>query len=232
MNGYRPRSVAILGGGPAGACLGTLLAREGLEVAIFARTKRPPVIIGESLVPAIVPYLRTLAIEQEVSEFSIWKGGATFVFNARDRMSFRFHEVRDATTTYSYNVPRDLFDAAVLRAAKHAGVRVIEGSGRVERVGETDRLRLADDSLALLDGELRSEPEFIVDAAQEIIDKVTPEGQGGVAGARVAKAKEQAQHRRWVASRLHSKRWGDRVEHDVSDQTANTIADLVKRASE
>ena len=54
----RVRSVAILGGGPSGAALGAFLAREGLDVVLFHQGKRPPIIVGESLVPAVVPYIR------------------------------------------------------------------------------------------------------------------------------------------------------------------------------
>lgn len=159
-----PRSVAILGGGPSGAALATFLAREGRDVVLFNHGKRPPLIVGESLVPAVVPYLQRLGIEEEVAAFSIWKGGATFVFGAEDRLSFRFNEVRKARTTYSYNVPRDRFDATCLEAARRAGVRVIDHGARLEREGDTDRVRLTDDTLAAAGDALQGQPDFIVDA--------------------------------------------------------------------
>jgi len=158
------RSVAILGGGPAGASLATFLCRAGLRVALFDRGKRPPIIVGESLVPAIVPFMRKLGIEDEVAGFSIWKGGATFVYNTEERWSFRFDEVRGAKTTYSYNVPRDRFDAAVLEAARKAGAHVVEHSGRLERESTSDRVRLDTESLAACREALGGEPDFIVDA--------------------------------------------------------------------
>lgn len=155
------RSVAILGGGPAGAALATWLARGGLEVVLFASGRRPPIVVGESLVPAIVPFLRDLGVEKEVAGYSIWKGGATFVFDRDSRLSFRFDEVRDAKTTYSYNVPRDRFDATILTAARRAGVRVVDHAGRLERDGE-DGVRLTEDSLAAAG--LAAQPDFAVDA--------------------------------------------------------------------
>jgi hypothetical protein len=155
------RSVAILGGGPAGATLGALLARAGRDVTLFARGGRPPIVVGESLVPACVPFLRKLGVEDEVAGYSIWKGGATFVMSRETRLSFRFAEVRGARTIYSYNVPRDRFDASLLEAARRAGVRVVPEAGRLERQGDSDRVRLGEESLARLDGR---QPDFVVDA--------------------------------------------------------------------
>jgi len=156
------RRVAILGGGPAGATVGAFLAREGLETVLFSRGKRPPIIVGESLVPAVVPYLRELGIEEEVASYSIWKGGATFVLSAEDRINIRFDEVRGAKTTYSYNVPRDRFDASVLGAAKRFGVRVLDHAGRVERDGDSDRVLLTADSLEAAGW--TEQPDLVIDA--------------------------------------------------------------------
>lgn len=67
------KTVAIIGGGPAGGTLGALLAKSGYKVRIFHTDKRPPIIVGESLLPAVVPMLRTLGIEEEVKSFSVYK---------------------------------------------------------------------------------------------------------------------------------------------------------------
>lgn len=156
------RCVAILGGGPAGATLSTLLARAGLDVVLFARGGRPPIVVGESLVPACVPYLRQLGVEDEVAGYSVWKGGATFVLSRETRLSFRFAEVRGARTTYSYNVPRDRFDASLLEAARRAGVRVTPEAGRLERRGNSDEVCLSAKTLERAG--IAQQPDFIVDA--------------------------------------------------------------------
>ena len=54
-------SVAILGGGPVASTLATLLARAGLSVAILHRPRRAPLLVGESLVPAIIPSFQSLS---------------------------------------------------------------------------------------------------------------------------------------------------------------------------
>jgi len=155
--------VAILGAGPAGASLATYLARRGLEVVVFDGGTRPPLVVGESLVPAVVPFLKRLGIEEEVASYSTLKPGATFVFDPNDTLSFRFEEVRRAKTRYSYNVPRDLFDRSLRDAAARAGARFVGQHARVEREGRSQRVRLAPASLEA--SGLAAPPDLIVDAA-------------------------------------------------------------------
>ncbi len=139
--------MAILGAGPAGASLAAYLARHrargggaGFEVTLFDGGTRPPIVVGESLVPAVVPFLQRLGIEEEVASYSTLKPGATFRFGLEDVLMFRFDEVRGARTTYSYNVPRDRFDASVRDAALAAGARLVPDHARVERDGFDERV--------------------------------------------------------------------------------------------
>src|SRR5688572_25963170 len=104
------RSVAVLGGGPVGASLATYLARAGVRVVLFHKAKRPQLIVGESLVPAIAPFLRRLGVEPQIKAFSTFKPGATFVLTTESDISFRFDQALGAEVNYSYNTPRDLFD--------------------------------------------------------------------------------------------------------------------------
>lgn len=155
------RTAAILGAGPAGASLATYLARAGHEVAVFDGGERPPLVVGESLVPAIVPFLRELGIEEEVASYSIYKPGATFVFDDDEIQSFRFDEVRAARTTYSYNVPRDRLDRSIRAAAERAGARLIDRHARLEPA-PGGRVQLSAESLGQA-GWSRP-PDVVVDA--------------------------------------------------------------------
>jgi len=159
------QSVAVVGGGPIGAAVSTFLAREGVRVALFDRGARPPIVVGESLVPAIVPYLRELGVEEEIKRYSIYKPGASFVFGSDRSQSFRFDEVRGGKTFYSYNVPRDAFDATLLKTAAGAGVRIFDHSAAIERVGASDAVRLGEDALAATKGFMAEQPDFIIDAS-------------------------------------------------------------------
>jgi flavin-dependent dehydrogenase len=165
-----PRHVAILGAGPAGASLAAYLARHRarggaaeFEVTIFDGGVRPPLVVGESLVPAVVPFLRRLGVEEQVASFSTFKPGAIFRFGPEDMLAFRFDEVRGARTQYSYNTPRDRFDAVVRDAALAAGARLVPEHARVERASAGgERVVLSDSSLAAAG--LARQPDFIVDA--------------------------------------------------------------------
>jgi len=157
------RSVAILGGGPAGSYLAAELARAGRSVTVFQRGQRPPLIPGESLVPAVIPFLRKLGVEDEIATYSTWKPGATFTLGRGDEMSFRFADVPNAVTNYAYNVPRDRFDATVVAAAARAGARVVDHVAQVEREAPaSQRLRLSDATLAAAGFD--AQPDLIVDA--------------------------------------------------------------------
>ena len=63
MGEWSRRRVAIVGDGPAGTTLATLLARDGMRVALFARGRPAGLVVGESLIPALTPILRELGIE-------------------------------------------------------------------------------------------------------------------------------------------------------------------------
>jgi flavin-dependent dehydrogenase len=158
------RTVAIVGAGPTGAALAYYLGRAGLEVALFDRKSRPPIVVGESLVPATVPFLRELGIEDEVRSYSTFKQGATFVLGRDEVLNFRFDEVRGAKTTYSYNVPRDLFDASIARVAERSGARIIRETARLEVVPGTDRVVLSPESLAHTRDVFDGPPDLIVEA--------------------------------------------------------------------
>ncbi|MEM7409389.1 MAG: NAD(P)/FAD-dependent oxidoreductase [Myxococcota bacterium] len=170
--------VAILGGGPAGASLATYLARQGVSATVFDGGERPPLIVGESLVPAVIPFLKRLGIEDEVKEYGLYKPGAIFRF-AEDRLlDFRFGEVRGAETLYAYNVPRDRLDASIRGAAERAGARLVPEHAKLERDG--DRVRLSAKSLAA--GGFRAQPDWIIDASgrarvlARLLDLPTEEG--------------------------------------------------------
>ena len=162
------RSVAVVGDGPAGTALATWLARAGVRVGLFSRGRPEGPLVGESLVPRVVSFLRDLGIENEVRSYSVLKPGARFLVSKDDAVELRFDEVCRRIPGYAYNVPRDRFDATLLDSCAKSGVSVIERAARIER-GEDGlrgpRLRLSRDSLEAAGDCFGGEPEFIVDAS-------------------------------------------------------------------
>ncbi|HEY2328462.1 MAG TPA: FAD-dependent monooxygenase [Verrucomicrobiae bacterium] len=84
------KTVAILGAGPAASTLATLLAREGIHVALLHRPRAAALLVGESLVPAIILILRRLGVEDEVRSYGKYKPGAIFNMNEFGDFPFTF----------------------------------------------------------------------------------------------------------------------------------------------
>ncbi len=119
--------IIVIGGGPAGACVGALLARRGHAVTLLERERFPRPHVGESLLPASIPILDDLGVLDEVREagFTV-KRGATMIWGAdRQPWSWYFSET-NASNPYSYQVWRPEFDAILLNNARRAGVDVRE----------------------------------------------------------------------------------------------------------
>jgi len=162
------KTVAIIGGGPAGATLGILLAQKGIKAGIFHTPKRPPLIVGESLLPAVVPMLRKLGIEEEVKTFSTYKPGATVCLNVREVISAFFKWADGTLPDYAYNTPRDLFDQAVLDAAGKAGAKIFKSAAKLEEGKEPNSVRLSDETLNAAGGFFGEKPDLIVDASGRV----------------------------------------------------------------
>jgi flavin-dependent dehydrogenase len=163
-NNGTSRTIVILGGGPASSAFATLAARDGARVAILHRPKGTPLLVGESLVPAIVNILRKLGVEEEVRAFAKFKPGAIFDMNEFGSFPFTFKDFCGDQPSYAYNVPRIQFEACLMENAKRAGVKVYETEAKVERVPGTDKVQLSQDTLNALKDFITSQPDLIVDA--------------------------------------------------------------------
>ena len=159
--------IAIVGAGPAGSALATLLAQRGVEVTLFDDGRRPELVVGESLVPALVPILRRLGVEDDVAALGMVKPGVSFLWSPTDRFSFSFARYAHLQTGYAYNVPRKPFDQAILARALAAGVRRVEARARLEPVsgnGDGSGVRIAAESLARAPWLGGEQPDIVVDA--------------------------------------------------------------------
>jgi len=121
--------VAIIGGGPAGAALGTLVARAGYRVRLFEKEPFPRFHIGESLVPAINLCLERLGVLGELDRLrSPRKHGVQFFTPKAVGRPFYFEEVADPRMHSTWQVLRSEFDAMLLDNAVRAGVQADTGT--------------------------------------------------------------------------------------------------------
>jgi flavin-dependent dehydrogenase len=159
--------VAIVGAGPSGAALAIFLARQGADVTLFDAGRRPELLVGESLVPAVVPILQRLGLEQDTQACGHVKPGVTFVWSPTTRFSFTFERFAPDVFPYAYNIARPQFDEAVVAKAVAAGARRVVTRVHLEPAGAGGGEReLALDAQALaaaphLEGR---QPDLIVDA--------------------------------------------------------------------
>jgi len=165
VDGARRMRIAIVGAGPSGSALAILMSREGADVTLFDDGRRPALLVGESLVPAVVPILQKLDLEKETASFSRVKPGVSFIWSRTDRVSVTFSRFAPAVFPYAYNIPRPHFDDALLAKAIAAGVDYVTARAQLQpnTSGEAE-LRLAPETIAAAPGLSGHQPDLIVDA--------------------------------------------------------------------
>jgi flavin-dependent dehydrogenase len=137
---------------------------KGIEVTLFDDGRRPDLVVGESLIPAVIPVLRKLGLEERAAAICQHKPGVTFTLNAKEQIEFCFQSLAGtATPTYAYNAPRPAFDNLFDQRADELGVKRVRSRAKIERVGR-DSLRLAEETLAQAPWLRRKQPDLIVDS--------------------------------------------------------------------
>ncbi len=157
--------IAIIGGGPSGSALACHLAKKkGVSVTLFDDEARPDLLVGESLIPSILPMLKKLGVQERVAEVGLYKPGVTFAFGTKENISFDFRAVAQCgLPTFAYNVPRKEFDQIIFDRASELGVARVKMAAKLERVG-TDRLQLSAETLAKAPSLEGQQPDLLVDA--------------------------------------------------------------------
>ncbi|MFO0762712.1 MAG: NAD(P)/FAD-dependent oxidoreductase [Byssovorax sp.] len=125
--------VAVVGGGPAGSVVAARLAQLGRRALVLEQARFPRFHIGESLLPASAPVLGALGLHDELDRRFLRKHGARFLDDALGpdhpgaAIRYVFAEAFPPATPHAWQVPRDEFDALLLRRAAELGAEVREG---------------------------------------------------------------------------------------------------------
>lgn len=154
--------VAVLGSGPAGSTAAALFASRGWNVAMFDKEERPPLLAGESLVPAVIPLIRRLGLEEQVAAIGIHKPGVTFCISPQHRFSFSFNSLASKYPRYAYNVPRPAFDNLLKAKAISAGTQFVPR--RANPISEGRALRLSMDDIERVPDWRGRQPDLVIDA--------------------------------------------------------------------
>ena len=135
--------VVVVGGGPAGATVSTLLAQQGVSVELFEREKFPRFHIGESLIPETYWVLKRLNMLEKMQRSHFVKKYSVQFVNSSGRNSapFYFWDNKPHECSQTWQVVRSEFDHMMLNNARehgvdaHDGVHVVLGHPAKARIG-------------------------------------------------------------------------------------------------
>ncbi len=133
--------VVVIGGGPAGSTVSTLLAKQGVRVVLFERERFPRFHIGESLIPETYHVLRRLDMLDKMKGSHFVKKYSVQFVNEHGRLSepFYFLDHKPHESSQTWQVLRGQFDQALLTNAREHGVEVHEGTRVLEVLFEGQR---------------------------------------------------------------------------------------------
>jgi flavin-dependent dehydrogenase len=118
----------VIGGGPAGATSGALLAEKGRRVLILEKEKFPRYHVGESLMPFCYFTLERLGVLEQLKAFEFTeKHSVQFVpQDGTVSQPFYFFQHMDHPAATTWQVTRSEFDEMLLRNAEAKGAEVRE----------------------------------------------------------------------------------------------------------
>ncbi len=121
--------VVVIGGGPAGSTVSTLLAQQGVKVVLFERDHFPRFHIGESLIPETYWVLKRLGMLDKMRKSPFVKKHSVQFVGQSGRLSepFYFLDHKPHECSQTWQVVRSEFDKMLLDNAREHGVEVHEG---------------------------------------------------------------------------------------------------------
>ncbi|MCA9095807.1 MAG: tryptophan 7-halogenase, partial [Planctomycetaceae bacterium] len=133
--------VIVIGGGPAGATVSTLIAQHGYKVKLFERERFPRFHIGESLIPETYWVLERLKMLPKMKQSCFVKKYSVQFVNQRGMLSepFYFDDHKPQDSSQTWQILRSEFDQMLLDNAREQGVHAEEGIRVLEVLFEGER---------------------------------------------------------------------------------------------
>jgi len=133
--------VVVIGGGPAGSTVSTLIAEQGYRVELFERETFPRFHIGESLIPETYWVLKRLDMLPKMQRSHFVKKYSVQFVNADGRLSapFYFWDNKPHECSQTWQVVRSEFDQMLLENAREHGVSAHEGVRVTDVLFDGDR---------------------------------------------------------------------------------------------
>src|SRR5208337_3178550 len=134
--------VVVIGGGPAGSTVSTILAQRGLKVKLFERERFPRFHIGESLIPETYWVFQRLKMLDKMKASPFVKKYSVQFISASGKLSapFYFHDNKPHECSQTWQVVRSEFDTMMLQNAREQGVTVHQATRVLEVLFEGDPL--------------------------------------------------------------------------------------------
>jgi flavin-dependent dehydrogenase len=140
-NAANTTDVVVIGGGPAGSTVSTLLAQHGCRVKLFERERFPRFHIGESLIPETYWVFERLKMLDKMKKSAFVKKFSVQFVNAAGKLSapFYFHDNKPHECSQTWQVIRSEFDLMMLQNAEEQGVEVHQATRVLDVLFEGDR---------------------------------------------------------------------------------------------
>lgn len=137
-NGY---DVIVMGGGPAGSAVASLLAREGRKVVLFEKEEFPRHHIGESLMTDTYRTFERMGFLEKMKESPFVRKYSVQFANPEGKESrpFYFFEANHHESAVTWQVTRAVFDKMLIDHAEQQGAQVYQGTMVKQVLFEGDR---------------------------------------------------------------------------------------------
>src|SRR6201987_1714039 len=141
-NDPSPTDVVVIGGGPAGSTVSTLLAQQGCRVNLYERDRFPRFHIGESLIPETYWVFERLKMLDKMKASPFVKKYSVQFVSASGKLSapFYFWDNKPHECSQTWQVIRSEFDLMMLRNAEEQGVEVHQATRVLEVLFEGNRV--------------------------------------------------------------------------------------------